>query len=56
MVLKAVVIKIDINDEEDELNHWFSNNKDLKVKQILQKPANPELPNMYLITIIYEEP
>lgn len=52
--MKAVVIKMDIKDEEEELNHWFSNNKDKKVIQLFQKP-NPECPNIYHVTIIYED-
>jgi len=52
--MKAVVIKMDIKDEEEELNHWFSNNKDKKVKQIFQKP-DPEYQNTYRVTIIYED-
>ena len=54
IIIKAEVIIMDVNEEETELNHWFSNNKDKKVFQVLQKP-HPELPNTYLLTIIYDD-
>ncbi len=59
--MKAIVIKkVDFYDEEAELNKWFSDNTDKKVKFILQKPdpdsnTPGKIPTVYQITIIYED-